>query len=359
MQQLNTLTGIRGLTALWVILFHTYFPESDPQPQADGFIATFASRGWLGVDLFFVLSGFVIAHVYSEKMQAFSWSQTWDFYRRRFVRIYPTHIFVLGLFFAYFVGATVLGVSFNRAHYGWDRLFAQLLMINGIGLPIDNGWNYVSWSISAELAAYLLFPFLAPLISRAPARLAFAAIIVIFALTFGLAIVVNDGHAYFLPWNATLTRVVSEFSIGALAQQIFRNGIPESYAAILAPAIFFLIIMVSGWSKAALTDGYLVMLFAAFIATIATDKRSLIAEFLQSRPMLKLGEISFSVYLIQNLVEILVNFAGRRFSGFGSLLTAGPAVGVLTNTALSIIAGSILYHTIERQTQRLLLAKIN
>ena len=117
--------------------------------------------------------------------------------------------------------------------------------------------------------------------------------------------------------------------------------------------------MVAGWSKAALTDGYLIILFAAFIPAIAADKRSLIADFLQSRPLLKLGEISFSVYLIQNLIEIMVNFAGRRFPGFGSLLTAGPVVGVLMNTTLSIIAGSILYHAIERQTQRFLLAKLN
>ena len=356
MQRIDTLTGIRGLTAIWVILFHTYFPESDSERRIEGVFSTFASRGWLGVDLFFVLSGFVIAHVYTKKMQTFSWKQVRDFLRRRFARIYPNHFVVLGLFLLYVLAASTLGLNFNREHYSCGSFLTQLFMLNGIGLPVAHGWNYVSWSISAEFAAYLLFPFLAPMMSRVSGKLATAWIAVIFGITFAAAMIVNDGKAYMMPWGGTLLRVLSEFSVGALSYHIFRSGIPAHIATYLAPALLLLILLVAGISEHPLTDGYLVMLFAIFIPTIAADHRSLVARFLLTKPMIKLGEISFSVYLIQNLVEIVINYSGKNFPKFGSLLITMPATAVVINTVASIIAGSILYHTIERNAQRLLLA---
>lgn len=357
MRRINTLTGIRGLAALWVILFHTYFLSDVHAAALGDFWASLAGRGWLGVDLFFVLSGFVVSYVYLDKMAEFNPSNALDFYMRRLARIYPAHLFVLFLFLLLFFLAHQLGLSFNRDHYAWDRFWTQLVLLNGVGLAVKNGWNYVSWSISAEFAAYLLFPGLAILVARLKARTALFFMILTFLMMFTLALTVNEGKAYFLPWSATLSRVLSEFFLGCLAFKVYQSAILPRIAPYIAPFLFFLIIAVAGISHAPLVDGYLVVLFSLFIPFIAADESSWLARSLQSRSLMYLGEISFSVYLIQNLVEIFVNVGTGRVIFLSQLVASRPMTNFVINAVLSIVAGSLLYHLVERKAQKAVLMR--
>ena len=88
-QKIESLTGLRALAAMWVIWFHAMGSPSV------WYLDNFLRRGYTGVDLFFVLSGFVISYVYADKMKDFSWKETYTFIRRRFIRIYPSYLLVL------------------------------------------------------------------------------------------------------------------------------------------------------------------------------------------------------------------------------------------------------------------------
>lgn len=353
--RIETLTGIRGLAALWVILFHTYFIGHEHASFGDGFLASFAGRGWLGVDLFFVLSGFVISHVYTSRMAQFNLRNTSDFYLRRFAKIYPAHLFVLGLFLILYFSADFFRLSFNREHYAWDRLIAQIFMLNGLGLSVKNGWNYVSWSISAEFAAYLLYPIIAVYIAKADARRSFIFGVLTLLTMFGLAFLVNGGSTYFLPWRATLTRVLSEFLLGAFAYKVYQTSTMQRIAHYVAPIVFVAIVMVAGFNHAPLVDGYLVVLFSILIPSVAADQRSLLSHALQSQSLVYLGEISFSVYLIQNLVEVFVNAGANYMQNLGVFLAKTPLLNVAINASISIIAGAFIYEYIERKAQKVIL----
>ena len=89
---IHSLTSLRFLAAAWVVFFHfkEFFPDTALQESR------FAGYGFLGVDFFFVLSGFVLAHVYLPKVreQRFDY---WSFLVRRIGRIYPLHVLTLAV----------------------------------------------------------------------------------------------------------------------------------------------------------------------------------------------------------------------------------------------------------------------
>ena len=93
--QLQSLTPLRGIAALWVVLYHyavIYFPSLHPQTYTQ-----LLGKGYLAVDLFFILSGFVLAHVYREAFTQEVSGNYLKFLFARIARLYPLHLFVLAL----------------------------------------------------------------------------------------------------------------------------------------------------------------------------------------------------------------------------------------------------------------------
>ena len=193
-RQLSSLTPLRGLAALWVVLYHycgtaQFFPNLDVTPHSYPI-----SKGYLAVDMFFVLSGFVMAHVYR---RAFSEGVT-EHYRSflvaRIARLYPPHIFILLLFVAtaaasQFMGGLATG-SFESIPLtgprSWGAIIANIFMLQGL-LAGQLSWNYPTWSISVEFMAYLAFPFALPTIARAPRAIKVVMAALLFAVLAWLA----------------------------------------------------------------------------------------------------------------------------------------------------------------------------
>ena len=175
-------------------------------------------RGYLAVDLFFLLSGFVLTHVYGSRFAGqLSWRGLRGFFWARFCRVYPTAIFVTAVYsLAYATGGLTFGTNTSfQTQLAAALLLMQVPWLSSIEL------NQVAWSISAELYGYMLFPLAAPFflnIGRFSA--AFIGI--------ALLVAVVSVHMFFDPqtlgWGA-LVRALPEFMAGILAYRAYHAGL--------------------------------------------------------------------------------------------------------------------------------------
>jgi peptidoglycan/LPS O-acetylase OafA/YrhL len=150
--EVRSLTGLRGIAAVAVVLYH--FKEMTPLPASP--LSGIVSRGYLAVDVFFVLSGFVMALTYARGFASgFNTITYRDFLLRRFARIYPLYALVL-------VGMLVcIGCGLcpgSNLRNSLAAIIANVLLVQAWG--VAGSINGPAWSISTEFAAYLLFPML-------------------------------------------------------------------------------------------------------------------------------------------------------------------------------------------------------
>lgn len=182
--QLDALTGARGVLCLWVFMLHVAMVLRLGLQRDLGGIFTEAGAalvwsGYLGVDGFFLLSGFVMALVYGERLGA--GCSVWSFWRARVARIYPLHLVVLVAVFA--IPVLVFNADLSREtfppdldhHSGGDAyslggLVSSVLLVQSWGWFPSLGWSKASWSISSEWALYALFPVLVPVLVRRVGR---------------------------------------------------------------------------------------------------------------------------------------------------------------------------------------------
>ncbi len=153
------LNALRGVAAILVAVFHfeqlfggQMIPRSGSQ---------IIEKSYLMVDLFFILSGFVIAHIYGNDFEkGFEWQVFRKFLAARVARIYPLHLVTL-LFMAsvFFLPNVFRGIETGRV-YTWPLFFSNLFLVQSWGVHQTVSFNTPAWSISTEWFAYLLFPVL-------------------------------------------------------------------------------------------------------------------------------------------------------------------------------------------------------
>src|SRR5688572_16960184 len=161
-QELKPLTSLRFIAAFWVLLYHFKDHLSLNRGQF-GLVAD----GYLGVDLFFTLSGFILAHVYLASLESGRFGYG-GFLKNRIARVYPMHLAALAAMLVLFAGATAIGAGVGSPDaFKLADLPAHLFMVHAWGATAAVGWNFPSWSISAEWAAYLIFPLVAAIVLKA------------------------------------------------------------------------------------------------------------------------------------------------------------------------------------------------
>ncbi|MCX5744225.1 MAG: acyltransferase, partial [Proteobacteria bacterium] len=145
-QPLDALTGMRGVASLWVLVFHLR-----PWLGLVGAADRFAQAGYLAVDVFFVLSGFVLAYQYRGLgTRPRAWLAFWW---RRVARIAPLHVAItLAL-----VAVVVARGWWGQPEYTVRGLLAQLTFTQTWSAIDATSWNEPAWSVSAEWHAYLAF----------------------------------------------------------------------------------------------------------------------------------------------------------------------------------------------------------
>jgi peptidoglycan/LPS O-acetylase OafA/YrhL len=169
MTRLPGLDTLRAAAIAWVILFHSYLIGG----LGEGY-GMFQWSGWMGVDLFFVLSGYLIGTQVFKALQRTGTVDFPSFYKRRFIRILPAFFVVLALY--------ELWPAWPETN-GMQPLWQFLTFT--FNLQYDNGENYAFshvWSLCVEEHFYLVFPFLAFALTRKPAAWKFAAVAAVVVL---------------------------------------------------------------------------------------------------------------------------------------------------------------------------------
>lgn len=352
------MTPLRGLAALWVILYHfswQYFPQLNSEPFTKAI-----AKGYLAVDLFFLLSGFVLTHVY---LTSFAHKVTTDRYREfvaaRIARIYPLHLFVLALFLIAEIGfARGFPPMPLEGPLSLVALFANLVLLQGLGAR-ELSWNYPAWSISVEFFAYLIFPLVLPLLwgaaryVRALVMLALLAIVLVLAQT---------ANHHLNQWDGPLAllRCLPEFFLGSLSYAIYRSGIfafiLEKDAALLAAFASVGLAMHFGAPDLLAVPLFLLLILAG------VSNRERIATLLNGRPLVWLGDISYSVYLVHGFVQYVIGRLLPTLFGVSTpdALSFKSSLWVMTAMLVTTFGLSILtYRFVEVRGRRFMRARFS
>lgn len=288
-------TGLRGLAASFVVAYHLQFGQG-PKLWIETATEIF-SRSYLFVDLFFVLSGFIISYTSLGGSRIFNFSEYFSFMRTRIARIYPLHIFCL----FYLMFFMLMLLAFNWAtdrpidslRWSVDGMLAflmEILLLNAWNVPHEISWNVPSWSISAEMVAYVLFPLLTVFAARSWGLTTIIVGSVLFYLYVGSVSGDLDITAGLAP-----LRCMAGFAIGMALyykRDIFAALSARAasiYQGVAVGAILVLLAMPAN-------DVLIILRFALLVGTTWTDK-GVIAAALSARPVTYLGEISYSIYL--------------------------------------------------------------
>jgi peptidoglycan/LPS O-acetylase OafA/YrhL len=335
---IKPLTSLRFLAAAWVVLFH-YWPH-----LAVAGTPPLVAKGYLGVECFFVLSGFILCHVYLPQFEAGQFKYG-DFLWARIARIYPLHVASLVAMGLMAGAALASGLPVDPDVLSLAALPANLAMVHAWGLSPVAGWNHPSWSISAEWFAYLAFPMFAigaialrrwPGVAVAAALALMAVLYVGFARITGFSLTRAT-----ISWGAL--RIIPCFLLGCALFLAWRASAADSRKA-LAGAIFFGFGALLAAQFGA-PDMITVSAFGGLIISLAQVSKAG-GRLGSHRFFVYLGEISYAVYMVCIPWEVLfVNLAAKTLHLQGKQL---PLPLWLFFAVSLVPIAAIAHHLIER-----------
>ncbi|WP_119462285.1 acyltransferase family protein [Rhodospirillaceae bacterium SYSU D60014] len=218
-RDIHALTSLRGVAALSVATLHVH--------RDFGYSWNFAGHtlyiemAYLWVDFFFILSGFVMSHVYAGDFTHGVTAKTARrFLAKRFARIYPLHLLTLCFFWAWAITKLMADVR-TSGHVDPAVIPIHLFMMQGWGWLQDLYWNYPAWSVSAEVAAYLLFPWLCLFVGWGPRSRSIATA---FGCVVGLALLqaLESKHSLkHATYDTGVIRCLFEFVLGMLLYRAY------------------------------------------------------------------------------------------------------------------------------------------
>jgi peptidoglycan/LPS O-acetylase OafA/YrhL len=362
--EIRALTGLRFVAAAWVVLFHFRPLLWEAAPGFTGALAPLLNCGAQGVDLFFILSGFVLTWNYLDRMgPSLSARATLHFLWLRLARVWPVYLVTLHLAALWIIFTLYVGHVPSRAV---DQLTAvsyvrQILLVQLWFQPYFDGssWDGPAWSISAEWLAYLLF---APLvlvifrISRATRARSLMWLAVAASLP-PVLLLLSSGQFY-TPWS-WLPRIVMQFTAGALVAAAVGRLRPTDRArrcagytsVLLVGAIVGLMYVFDAHPLPDVRDsgGLVDVLFVPLVMTLAIGTGSL-PGLLSTRVMTFGGQISFCLYMVHELVHTIWVWAAEQFqltlTGYGGKFLV---VGLL---AIAVGGAILLFHLVEEPARR-------
>lgn len=337
---IDPLTGVRFFLALGVVLFHYQLYWTLPAESAG-----LLNRARLGVDVFFILSGFILAHVYLQGDGPLNYRR---FLAARFARIYPAHLFILLTMLGLVLVAPLIGVGLEPGRFNPADFVGTLLLVQA-WFPRETLalWNGPAWSLSAEWFAYLIFPLYAAVALRLRARPW-----VLIALAFSLFLVIDAFYrAQFgqvLPRaedNMGVLRIIPEFLYGLGLYFLGRRWTPSPRVAVMGAVVSTALLL--GLMQAAADDRLIVAAAGPFILSLGLLAKARVRTFLSHPAVLFAGEASFALYLVHIPVLMVWRNAAEALTGWPGdyRMSLGELAAML---ALTLAAAAAIHVFVER-----------
>jgi len=329
------LTTLRGLAAWWVVIYH--FRELLNLSGLPA-LRNVADHGYLAVDLFFIMSGFVIALNYADGLRAPSIRTVARFLGFRLARIYPLHVVIMAAFITNPLAVSLFSQKGTPGtRYDPDYFLQSLFLIQNWGFGPGPAWNIPAWSISTEWGAYLVFPVLAWWLSRIvnPTQ-ALAAMIGVLILVIAAGFSVGGLGEDIA--QAGLLRCLLEFSLGATVfrlHALVAPWLPTADAVFAVGLIVLAVGMMAEWPDYAFAPLAMLLVIIGLL-----DRHSIGARILTSKALLYIGEISYSTYLVHYFIK-----DWSKFLLVGNGLP--PATVFAAYLAITAAASVLLYHFVE------------
>jgi peptidoglycan/LPS O-acetylase OafA/YrhL len=356
--KVDTLTGLRAYAALWVLMFHIS-ADAFYQNLPLGVLKPLFLKGYLGVDIFFMLSGFVISYVYQKKLIALFnqkvlgfgsesfWSGSWLFWKNRFTRIFFVH---WGMLFIYLILVLCRPPIHHPEDFSGLSFVWNLLNVHAWGITPDLTWNKPSWSVSAEWFVYLLFPLVFSQLGRLkgqwPNILVIGAMVAFFAI---YAASTGCESLLAFPLDKALIRIVVEFTIGCCLYNLYRQqaGQHWPWAVVVVGVVAFL---VAGFYTGLSDFMGLPLLALGLYGLVFLQGR--LARVLTHPVVIYLGEISYSLYMTHGLVLLGFPFVIRLLLGPQPLSAAQSIICFITMTFVALAVASLSFYSLEKPFRR-------
>lgn len=359
--ELLALTSLRGIAALFVLSHHFLFALLDKLPRIIPSHLFYKSYLW--VDLFFLLSGFVLAYVYQTRFEsAVEKTNYRRFMWARFARVYPLHLIMLVLFVVFeavkwwlvtnhSAGAEHLSVPFSGT-YSVFTLITNLLLLQTFHW--EAYWNQPGWSISAEWLTYFTVPWLIFRFHRANSAVMLISVIAALAILSGVEGYFGNLGCDYAGWPMLL-RCLGECVMGVVAFQCYRHNYWARFAAAkwallaLGFNLFLLALPIPGVISVA---GFFWLVLCA--ARVPANS----GYWLTWSPLVYLGKISFSIYMFHWLVLDLLRYGSKYFTGHSlpkNLSLLGEFEVFIGATLVVLAIAPLLYHFVETPLRNKLL----
>lgn len=363
--KIQSIQVLRGLAALSVVMFHYRFylvPDGADRTIPDQLF------GWgaIGVDLFFVISGFIMVYVTSDKTHGAKTSI--DFIINRLTRILPTY-YVLLLF------AFLTGGAMSTFHYPekFSNLISALTFYPYLTKPAplylpDSGMYNIRWTLNYEIYFYLAFSICLLVRPRLVALFTWFLLPIVLAYSWTSTFTVSThGYDFSSVILLFLTNpIILEFGIGVLTGYTYlylksKDVLTSGYLSVLCLAL-----IVAGITLGQLKAYNVISAFAFFFLVLFFALQSQQVLKFTPKPFIMLGNISFSWYLIHNP---LAGFISKRVEdiypegmhstvGFFILIIASVFFAWLSHKYLEVKLTNKIRHLLRKTTSSLLLKKL-
>jgi peptidoglycan/LPS O-acetylase OafA/YrhL len=354
MRRLSQLDGIRGIAILLVVVWH-YLPCQVESQQRAVQVAMRALRlTWSGVDLFFVLSGFLIAGILLDNRDASNYYRV--FYRRRVCRIFPLYFLVLGLFVC--LSATSLGTDYRFAWLFanpmplWSYATFSQNILMGINGNFGANWLAMTWSLAVEEQFYLVIPLLVAILPR-------RGLLYLFLIAIAAAPILRATLPGFWAFVNTPWRADSLLS-GACLAVLVRWGPFLAFVRRHAQLVFGLFVLflagaaVITWRSphviAPLKGLWLAALYSLFVLLAVALPEGRISRSLSNPLLVWFGTLSYGIYMFHQAVAGLL---------YGFIRGSGPTIKTPTDVGITALAfvvtlaiASLSYYAFERPILR-------
>lgn len=322
----QSLESFRGVAALVVVLYHSNFISGSKYP--------IVVQGEVFVDFFFILSGFVMAYAYTEKIRG--GLNFWYFATLRFGRLYPLHLAVLLAWVPYVL---IKGYIYHQGGMGSTDPFefnhlatfaSNLFLVNSLGLHDHLSWNYPAWSISVEFFTYMIF-FGCVLLLR-PQRQALQFFLfssIAYGILYGLS-----SHSLLATYDLGLLRCLGGFFLGAAVLALTRHTQVE-WSPLMASAVELTVVTVTLFMVLHSLENKAVQMatftsFAVLVSVFAVQSQGIVSQLMGRKHMLMLGTLSYSIYMLHALVLALISNIYQYVLKMPAIVIPGPGAAVTT-----------------------------